>query len=72
LNNSKLSNKLNLTGLFIGKGSPMTLTNGKRYKIIGEDFLDTYRVIDETGEDYLYSKRNFTDIRGEENNNGGK
>lgn len=33
------------------------LTNGKEYEIIGEEG-PYYRVIDDSGEDYLYSKEN--------------
>ena len=53
------------TGLFIGTSRPMSCIYGKRYIILGTSY-NTYRVIDESGEDYLYSKDSFTDIRGEE------
>ena len=33
------------------------LTNGNIYEIIGEEY-GNYRVIDDSGEDYLYSKEN--------------
>ena len=33
-----------------------SLINGKIYTILGEDH-DMYRVIDDSGEDYLYSKK---------------
>lgn len=43
---------------FLGKGSPMTLTFGGIYKVIAvED--DCYRIIDDTGEDYLYDRDFF-------------
>ncbi len=51
------------TGVYIGKSSPMKCINGKRYVILGEDKKNTYRVIDESGEDYLYSKGSFSDIK---------
>lgn len=34
-----------------------SLTNGKIYEILGDDH-GMYRVIDDSGEDYLYSKDN--------------
>ena len=36
-----------------------SLTNGKIYTILGEDH-DMYIVIDDSGEDYLYSKENIS------------
>ncbi len=54
------------TGMYIGKSSPMKCIYGKRYVILGEDKMNTYRVIDESGEDYLYSKNSFTDIKAEQ------
>lgn len=36
---------------------PLGLTDGKVYEIIDEDSA-YYRVIDDSGEDYLYSKNN--------------
>jgi hypothetical protein len=57
---------MKFTGLYIGNvSSPMKCIRGKRYVIIAEDKHNTYRVIDETGEDYLYSKSSFTDIQEE-------
>jgi hypothetical protein len=40
----------------------MGCIHGKRYLILGEDKRNTYRVVDESGEDYLYSKSSFTDV----------
>ena len=44
---------------YIGKISdPLELISGKVYKCLGREF-DRYRVIDETGEDYLYPVEEF-------------
>ena len=43
---------------FISKGSPFTLITGKIYEVI-EESERFYRIIDETGEDYLYAKEAF-------------
>ena len=40
-----------------------SLTNGKIYEILGEDNC-MYRVIDDSGEDYLYSKENPAPLDG--------
>ncbi|MBP2057177.1 hypothetical protein J2Z60_000339 [Lactobacillus colini] len=40
-----------------------SLTNGKIYEIIGEE-EGMYRVIDDSGEDYLYSKTNPASLDG--------
>lgn len=40
-----------------------SLINGKIYTILGEDH-DMYRVIDDSGEDYLYSKENPAPLDG--------
>lgn len=45
------------------------LTNGKTYKILNEQG-SFYRVIDDTGEDYLYSKTNPAPLDG--SSKGGK
>jgi hypothetical protein len=38
---------------FMGEGSAMTLTHGEVYEVLAiED--DSYRIIDDTDEDYLY------------------
>lgn len=40
---------------YIGtESSPLTLITGNVYECLGEEY-ERYRVIDETGEDYLYS-----------------
>lgn len=40
-----------------------SLTNGKIYEILAEDH-GMYRVIDDSGEDYLYSKENPAPLDG--------
>ena len=40
-----------------------SLTNGKIYEILEEDH-GMYRVIDDSGEDYLYSKENPAPLAG--------
>ena len=44
---------------YIGKeSSPLSLITGNVYECMGKE-KDRYRVIDETGEDYLYSAALF-------------
>lgn len=43
---------------YIGETSPLELTNGKIYKVLSVE-RGWYRVIDDTGEDYLYPAGNF-------------
>ena len=43
---------------FVHEGSPMTCTKGKVYDVLSIEY-DSYRVIDDTGEDYLYDKSSF-------------
>ena len=38
---------------YIGETSPLELTNGKIYKVLSVE-RGWYRVVDDTGEDYLY------------------
>ena len=45
--------------LFVGKSDNFGCINGKAYEVIAEE-KNFYRIIDETGEDYLYTKKNFT------------
>ena len=52
--------KARYTGESFGVDS---LTNGKIYEILGEDH-GMYRVIDDSGEDYLYSKENPAPLDG--------
>lgn len=44
---------------YIGEvSSPLSLVTGKIYTCLGQEF-DRYRIIDETGEDYLYPIEDF-------------
>ena len=42
---------------YIGETSPLELTNGKIYKVLSVE-RGWYRVVDDTGEDYLYPAGN--------------
>ena len=63
---------------YIGESSPFGCQKGKIYVVIsieGEDNLKTYRIFDETGEDYLYSVNSFevvggsvSDVEGKDDN----
>lgn len=43
---------------YIGKSDPLALLNGKVYECFSIE-KDWYRVVDETGEDYLYPPDEF-------------
>ena len=43
---------------YVGESDPLCFINGKVYEVIGEE-EGMYRIIDETGEDYLYCKDEF-------------
>jgi hypothetical protein len=43
---------------YIGESHPLYFINGKIYEVIGKE-IGSYRIIDETGEDYLYSLTDF-------------
>ena len=43
---------------FLGESNPLTLMNGKIYDVISVE-KKWYRIIDETGEDYLYPPECF-------------
>lgn len=45
---------------YIGKGDSLTLIKGKIYDVISVE-RGWYRIIDETGEDYLYPPKFFVD-----------
>lgn len=45
---------------YIGKGDSLTLIKGKIYDVISVE-QGWYRIIDETGEDYLYPPKFFVD-----------
>ncbi len=50
---------------YIGKiSSPLELINGKIYECLGQEY-SRYRIIDETGEDYLYPVDEFEVIEEE-------
>lgn len=42
----------------VGDSDPLYFINGNEYEVIGEE-EGLYRIIDETGEDYLYSLDEF-------------
>ena len=42
---------------YLGESDPLTLLNGKIYDVIEEEGY--YRIIDETGDDYLYDTNAF-------------
>jgi len=48
---------------YLGESSPFTLLNDKIYDVMsvekGPNDTDWYRIVDETGEDYLYFSENF-------------
>ena len=51
---------------YIGENSsPLSLINGKIYECLGRE-CDRYRVIDETGEDYLYPIEDFEELMANE------
>nr|DAH46044.1 MAG TPA: hypothetical protein [Caudoviricetes sp.]DAI75341.1 MAG TPA: hypothetical protein [Caudoviricetes sp.]DAM22815.1 MAG TPA: hypothetical protein [Caudoviricetes sp.]DAQ62361.1 MAG TPA: hypothetical protein [Caudoviricetes sp.]DAR89996.1 MAG TPA: hypothetical protein [Caudoviricetes sp.] len=43
---------------YIGDTSPLELTHGKIYKVLSVE-RGWYRIVDDTGEDYLYPAGNF-------------
>lgn len=43
---------------YIGKTEFLMLTNGKIYEVLSIE-KDWYRVVDDTGEDYLYPPEDF-------------
>ncbi|MBR2215237.1 MAG: hypothetical protein IJ849_05710 [Selenomonadaceae bacterium] len=51
-----------MTVKYIAKGSPLSCINGKSYPVVAVEpgpGGDWYRVIDESGEDYLYPATAF-------------
>lgn len=44
-----------------GKGSSVSLINNKVYEVIAIE-KNSYRIVDESGEDYLYHKDNFETV----------
>lgn len=43
---------------YIGKTEPHTLTNGELYEVLSIE-KEWYRIIDKSGEDYLYPPEEF-------------
>lgn len=43
---------------YLGESDPLELINGKVYDVISVE-KDWYRLVDETGEDYLYPPQAF-------------
>lgn len=43
---------------YIGETSPLELTQGKEYEVLSVEH-GWYRVVDDTGEDYLYQSDRF-------------
>lgn len=43
---------------YIDESDPLALINGKEYKVLSVEH-GWYRIIDETGEDYLYAPEAF-------------
>lgn len=43
---------------YLGESDPLALLNGKVYNVLEVDG-DYYRIVDETGEDYLYEADSF-------------
>lgn len=52
---------------FIGESDPFCFIKGKEYEVVGTSH-GYLRVVDETGEDYLYSPDVFEHVEEKENN----
>lgn len=49
---------------YVGESDPLELLNGKIYDVIEiDEVLGWYRIVDETGEDYLYPAEDFEIIK---------
>lgn len=49
---------------YVGESGPLELLNGKIYDVIEiDEVLGWYRIVDETGEDYLYPAEDFEIIK---------
>ena len=46
---------------YLGESDPLYLINGKEYEVLGEE-QGYYRIVDESGEDYLYDSDDFEDV----------
>lgn len=51
---------------YTGPDFPGALIHGRTYAVIGEELGHLYRIIDESGEDYLYDKGGFVEIEEEQ------
>lgn len=52
---------------YIGESDDLEFINGKIYNCVGYDKEhDMARIVDETGEDYLYSLKNFVKVEKDE------
>lgn len=51
---------------YLGESAPLTLLNGKVYTVLsverGPNDTEWYRIVDETGEDYLYLSDDFETV----------
>lgn len=47
---------------YIGKTDPLVLTNGKIYDVMSVE-RDWYRIVDDSGEDYLYPSQLFEKVK---------
>lgn len=54
---------------YIGKGDPLYCLKGKVYEMIGESH-GLWKVVDESGEDYLYSPELFEVVEESEEKQG--
>ena len=52
----------NIIAKYLGKTDPISLINGKLYEVISIE-RDWFRIIDKTGEDYLYPPELFEIVR---------
>lgn len=59
----RLSNKKLMKVKWLGKTEFLVLTNGKIYEVISIE-RGWYRLIDDSGEDYLYPPENFKIVEG--------
>lgn len=50
---------------YIGKTKNFMVTNGKTYQVLSIE-KEWYRIIDDTGEDYLYPPEKFVSTKDEE------
>lgn len=48
--------------IYLGPTEPHTLDNGKEYEVLSEED-GWYRIIDKSGEDYLYPKYEFKEVK---------